>query len=156
MRYESELLELMATLKQYLLSIRNKYDGLIDMDDLYQECLMNAVKSSSKSDIKDPKKYFKGVFRTTIQRESLKKIREFKMMNTIEVGDTWEDHPIGLIEAIDMRVKGMKPTTRRVWSCLKTFYGDRKLVCKALGSNRHVVKYHGEKLYDVYQQVLEN
>lgn len=156
MRYESELLGLMSILKSYLLKIKDRYDGLIDMDDLYQECLMNAVKNSHKPNIRNPKRFFIGVFKKTILRESAKKIKEFQRMNNMQVDEYWERGTVGLIEAIDMQVKGMKPTTRRVWSCLKTFYGDRKMVRKALNCNRYKVEYHKDKLKAVYQQVLKN
>ena len=156
MRYESELLGLMSMLKSYLTKVKSKYDGLVDMDDLYQECMLNAVKSSDNQSIKDPVEYFKGVFKKTVVSVSSKKIREFQYMNNIEVKETWEDHETGLIEAIDMRVKSMKPVTRRVWSCLKTFYGDRNMVSKALGSYGQRIDYHKNKLKKVYYHVIEN
>jgi len=154
MRYEEELLELMPMLKSYLIKIRTKYDGLVDMEDLYQECLMNAVKSSGKNGIRNPKRYFIGVFDKTIKAVSVRNIKEFQMRNRLDVCDTWEDNEVGVIEEIDMRVKDEKPATRRVWACLKLFHGNRRMVYKALGCSNQFLEPHKRRLRTIYDSIL--
>lgn len=153
MKYEKELLSLMSMLKNYLGKIKDTYEGLIDMDDLYQECLLSAVKSSDNPGIKDPKKYFIGVFDRTIKHESCKAIRRFQILNGIELPTEYHEVSVGMVEAIDLSVRTMAPKTRRIWSCLKTFYGNGEMVMEALNCPRTTFYRHKDKLRDLYETI---
>ena len=156
MRYEKELLELLPMLESYLKKVRAKYDGLVDMDDLYQECLLNAIQCTVKTKIRNPKNYFIGVFDKTIKAQSVKSMREFQVRNEIPIRDTWEQNEIGVIEEIDFRVRSLKPATRRVWASLKSFHGDRRCVMKHLDCYGSFLDYHKRKLRQIYEDVIAN
>jgi len=156
MNYENELLGLMPMLRAYLTKIQTKFEGLVDADDLFQECMVSAVKSSEKPKIRSPRNYFIGVFNKTIKRVSVRNLKEFQARHAIVVDGTWDRNEDSIIEEIDARVRCQKAATRRVWAALKEFHGNQHAVCRALGSARTTVQYHKEKLRTIYETVRMN
>lgn len=155
MNYETELIELMPMLKSYLKTLMRASNP--DIDDAFQECMLNAMESSTRNGIRNPRRYFIGVFDKTIKRICSREIREYRARAEMkkqvkEIVESSGDE--GLLSQIDQAVSAKPVMTKTIWHFLKQFEGDKKKTGNAVGCHLQTIYYHQRKLRDIYEGVL--
>jgi len=153
MRYENELIELMPMLRSYIRKVKKRF-RLDDDDDVFQECILNAIDSARKTEIRNPKRYFIGVFDKTVKRIIDRDIKRRRLFNEYHPEDRTDDEEsVSILSQIEGRVRVEQPITRRVWKCLKEFSGDRKLTARRIGCHLSTVTVSKSRLKSIYREL---
>lgn len=155
MNYETELIELIPMLKSYLKTLMKANNP--DIDDAFQECMLNAMESSTRNGIRNPRNYFIGVFDKTIKRICSREIREYRAREELkkqinEIVESSDDK--GLMLQMDQAISNKSVMTRTIWHFLKQFEGNKKKAGNAVGCHLQTVYYHQRKLRSVYDDIL--
>lgn len=153
MKYKNELIELIPMLKGYLKKLIMKYDDLLDVDDVFQECLLNIIEKVSTKEIDNPTNYFIGVFSNTVKALSREKINEKKMKSDFSQNKTYCKQEDSIIRQIDLEVDMLKSKTQEIWGRLKLYKGDKMKVCLKTGLSYNTVIYHKNKIKRVYEKI---
>ena len=114
-------------LKNYVKKIAFCYNGLIDEDDAFQECILKALEVSDRDYIRSPRNYFIGVFDNTIKMMGKKEYAEQtarqKILERVLPKST------KIIQDIDLVIKRHEELTQKIWFGLKEFKGNiRKIM----------------------------
>lgn len=155
MKYEQELLEILPMLRKYLATMMWRFQGEIEDEDIFSECIIRIIEQTAKRELKgDPRRYINRIFRNTAERIKQKGIRERHRIDEYAF-TLHEDAPQGragqIIEGITERVSGM---TFEVWQALKSTRGDVHETSRLLRMSPRAVRYHRKKLSAIYTKLL--
>jgi DNA-directed RNA polymerase specialized sigma24 family protein len=158
MNWEKEIMELVPMLRSFIRKQKNNY-GYIDEDDVVQECLIQAMTSAKKTNIRNPRPFFISVFNSTIiglsrtaqseKKRSQKWERDFSIMTEWGKGESSQRVFFG----IEQEVTKHRPITRRVWAGLKRCHGNQSKTARSIGCGQMTVRTEKKRLTVIYEKI---